>query len=124
MQYIKFYNGTVSAGATNGELVTPENPIFAVVNTDGTEVSQEIAVRCETGYSAYGDATLSFTGANADKWAFEVNGVKGAYGASAVLSELKDVNSVIKVYAKATEDENPSNDTSVEIAISCEIQAK
>ena len=124
MQYIKFFNGSVSAGATNGELVTEENPIFAVTNTDGTEVSQEIAIRCESGFSAYGDATLSFTGENADKWAFEIGGVKSEYGASATLTGLKDTNSIIKIYAKATEDENPSNDTSVEINIRCEIQAK
>lgn len=124
MEYIKFYNGTVNAGAKDGTEVNAGNPVFTVVNTDGSEVVQEIAIRCESGYSAYGDATLSFTGENKKYWAYEVNGLKGEYGADATVSGLTDTNTIIKVYTKAGADENPSTDTSVELTISAEIQAK
>lgn len=124
MEYINFYNGTVNAGAKDGNKITAGNPIFAVVNTDGTEVVQEIAIRCEDGFSAYGDATLSFTGANKTYWAYEVNGQKKAYGEDATISGLTDNNTVIKVYTKAGAGESPSTDSTVELTIACEIQAK
>lgn len=125
MEYIKFYNGSVNAGAKDGTLINVGNPVFAVVNTDGTEVSQNIAVRCEDGYSVYGNATLSFAGGDNKKyWAFEVNGVKSGWGEDATISGLTDTNTIVKIYTKAGSNENPSNDTSVEITIACEIQAK
>lgn len=124
MEYINFYNGTVNAGAKDGNKITVENPIFAVVNTDGTEVVQEIAIRCEEGFSTYGEATLSFSGENKKYWAYEINGQKKGFGEDATISDINDTNTIIKVYTKAGADEQPSTDSTVELIISCEIQAK
>lgn len=123
VKYIKLYNGAVESGNTTGTEITNENPLFMETNTNGTEAVQNIAVRCLEGYECYGDLTLSFNDTENKKyWAFEVNGVKGEWGAPVTMSGVTAVNSLVKVYAKAGSDEEPTTDESVIINIDAVIQ--
>lgn len=119
MSYINFYNGKVTEGGTNGKLVNSGNKITAVVKK-GTEVSQVLAIRCEEGYATNKDVVLSFENGN-NKWCFEVNGVKGEYGAPITLTNVGTVNTLFTLYTTATSDEAPKVDKTVKINIDTEI---
>ena len=122
--YINLYNGTITAGLTDGKLVDEANKILAITKAGGDEVCQELAVRCEKGYAPNGDITLSFTSSkNTDKWCFEYNGVKANYGESITISDLSTTNTIFKVYAKAGANEKPSVDKEVKIEITGEVIA-
>ena len=125
-QYIHVYNGTVNAGAKDGTKVDEKNPILAVVNaTRNEEVVQEVALRARTGFSSYGNITLSLVGVNSAKWAIEVNGSKGEWGQPVVIEDqvIGDTNFIIKIHTKATNDESPANDKEVKLRHECDIQA-
>lgn len=122
--YINIYNGTVTEGLLDGEIVDETNKIFALTKAGGDEVCQELAIRCEEGYASNGDITLSFTSSkNTDKWCFEYNGVKAGYGESITISALSTTNTIFKVYAKAGANEKPSVDKEVKIEITGEVIA-
>ena len=122
--YINLYNGTVTAGLTDGKLVDEANKILAITKAGGDEVCQELAIRCEKGYAPNGDITLSFTSSkNTDKWCFEYNGVRANYGESITISDLSTTNTIFKEYAKASANEKPSVDKEVKIEITGEVIA-
>jgi hypothetical protein len=128
------YKGTVTAGNTNGTLVSEDNaetsPIDAgQLNATNNQESSNItlAIRCETGFKTVGNTTISITGDSANKWALSSDGVTfGAYGASlTITSEITAVNTLFYCKAKAssTDDTVPVNDTTVNFQSSCTIAA-
>jgi len=133
---IHIYKGTVTAGGTNGTLVSEAgaqtSPIeIGQLNATNNEVStdQKLAIRCDTGYTTSGDTTITPTGTTAAKWALAPDnagaaGTYGAYGAALTISSAIDAtNTIFWVKAKATSDESPSNDVSVSLQVSATVAA-
>lgn len=126
------YKGTVTSGGTNGTLVSEDNAetsqiATAALRADTNEVGADIklAVRCDTGFvtSVTGGHHMVITpvGTNAAKWALAPDnagsaGSYGAYGAALNIdSQVDATNTIFWAKAKATSDEAPSNDTSVNL---------
>ena len=123
--YIKAYNGEVTSGGKDGVVTSDSNPIFATVNAStGEEVVQDIGIRADTGFSSYGEITLAIEGSTKQYWALEYNGTKGGWGEAITISDaITDVNTIVKVYTKAGEDEEPQLDKSVSIRITGQVQS-
>jgi hypothetical protein len=135
MAYIHMYTGSVTAGGTDGTAISENTgasplsvgPLLASSN----EVSSAIkmAVRCDAGYLTVGNTTITPTGTTAAKWALAPDsagspGAFGAYGAALTVSSvINATNTIFWVRAKATSDENPVNDVSVDLQIDATIAA-
>jgi len=136
MADIHVYKGTVTAGGTDGTLVSEEGAQTAPItvgplNSTNNEVStdQKLAIRCDTGYVTSGDTAITPTGTTAAKWALApdnagVAGVYGAYGAALTISSAIDAtNTIFWAKAKSTSDESPVNDVSVSLQVSATVDA-
>ena len=136
MADIHIYKGTVTAGGTNGTLVSEAgaqtSPIeIGQLNATNNEVStdQKLAIRCDTGFVTSGDTTITPTGTTAAKWALAPDdagsaGTYGSYGAVLTVSSAIDAtNTIFWAKAKATSDESPVNDVSVSLRVSAIIAA-
>lgn len=135
MAYIHMYMGSPTAGGTNGTQVsegTGTTPITtgnlnASTNEEGAAI--KLALRCDTGYNTYGNTTVTPTGTSASKWALANDnsgsaGTFGAYGAALTISSIiNTTNTIFWAKAKATSDETPSNDTTVDLVVNTTIQA-
>jgi len=127
--------GSPTAGGTNGTQVsegTGTTPITtgnlnASTNEEGAAI--KLALRCDTGYNTYGNTTVTPTGTSASKWALANDnsgsaGTFGAYGAALTISSIiNTTNTIFWAKAKATSDETPSNDTTVDLVVNTTIQA-
>lgn len=95
------------------------------LNASNNEESAAIPVKlqCEAGYKTVGNTTVSFEGASNAKWSV-CDTEDGSYAPTlSISSEISEAGTTIYVKARATEDEAPSNDTSVDIKISTTIAA-
>jgi hypothetical protein len=131
--YIHVYTGTVTAGGTNGTAVsegTGAAPITtAVLSASSNEVGSWIkcAVRCDTGYKTSGTTTITPTGTTAAKWDLAPDNAGSAgtavgYGnALSIATEIGATNTLFWTRAKATSDEAPVNDTSVDLVVAATI---
>lgn len=132
---IHIYQGAVTSGGTNGTQVsegTETSPIIVgPLNATNNEESAAIklAVRCDAGYNTSGNTVITPTGTTADKWALApdnagVAGSFGAYGSALTISSVVGTtNTLFWVKAKASNTENPVNDTSVDLVVSATINA-
>lgn len=132
--YIGLYKGTVTAGGTDGTRVSEGDnsvPVSFTLNATTNEVgtAQKLALRCTTNYQTNGSTTVSLTGTTAAKWALAPDnagsaGTFGADGASlTIASVIGATNTIFWARAKATSDETPVNDTTVDISVSATIEA-
>jgi hypothetical protein len=128
------YEGTVTGGGTNGTLVSENTGLQPVevgpLNATDNDVSSDIklAVRCESGYLC-DDCVVTPTGTKSAKWALAPDnsgspGTYGAYGAALSVGSVPDTNVLIWAKAKATSDESPQNDTTVDLVITATIEAE
>ena len=133
MAYIHVYM-TPTAGGTDGIQVsegTGLQPITVTLNATNNEESTPIklALRCDSDYQTSGNITLSLVGTTQAKWALAPDnagsaGTFGAYGANLVITTVVGATNVLFwAKAKATSDEAPQNDTSVDIQVSATIEA-
>jgi len=136
MADIHVYKGTVTAGGTDGTLVSEAGAQTAPItvgplNSTNNEVStdQKLAIRCDAGYTTSGDTTITPTGTTAAKWALAPDnagaaGTYGAYGAALTISSAIDAtNTIFWTKAKSTSDESPVNDVSVSLQVSATVAA-
>lgn len=124
MAYLHIYKNNPTAGNADGSQVsegTGANPITIGPINNSESAAQTLAIRCETGYTTGADTTITPTGTTADKWALSADNVTwGAYGAALTLAAgITAVNTLFYVKAKATAGEAPQNDTTVDLAVSC-----
>ena len=133
MAYIHVYM-TPTAGGTDGTQVsegTGLQPISVTLNATNNEESTPIklALRCDSGFQTNGNITISLVGTTQAKWALAPDnagaaGTFGAYGADLVISSVVGATNVLFwAKAKATSDEAPQNDTSVDIQVTATIEA-
>lgn len=129
MSYIHLYMNNPTAGGTDGIMVsegTGDNPI-TIGPLDASEGEEsapvKLAVRCEPGYKTSGTVTIQPVGTSASKWALapDSNGSPGTfldYGQAMTITDvIGSTNYILWVKARATNDEPPQNDTSVDIQI-------
>lgn len=140
--YIGVYKGTPTLGGTDGTRVSEGDGTAAIsitLNATNNEVSAPIklALRCANNpvnYQTVGNTTVSLVGTTNSKWKLilknsdtaptqaEIDAV--TYNNSLTISTVIGVsNYIFWAVAKATSDEAPQNDTSVDISVSATIEA-
>ena len=148
-EYIKLYNGNVTAGGTDGSVVSEgnlSNPVHFTLNAaKNEEACQKVAIRCKSGYQTYGNTVISAyhynpdtkvweaTGGDINKWKFATDNnyadaataLKNAsWGASLTISDvIGSTNKVFWVKALSSSAEVPQNDTDESIHIEAVIEA-
>lgn len=119
--YIHVYKDSQQISEGDGS-----NPlVIGPLNASENQVSEpvELTIKTDAGFKTFGTTTISFTGTTNAKWMISKT-QSGSYTSSLEISEeITNTGTTFYVKAKATDDEAPSNDTSVDIAISTVIAA-
>ena len=126
-ELLHIYMNNPTAGSTDGTEVssgTELAPISVLLDAGkGEQKAVKCAVRCESGFHIDGTLTIKFVGGHADKWKVATDNKDTAETAleSAEwkdvisLQNVRDTNTVFWVKALSTADEQPQQDTSVDI---------
>jgi hypothetical protein len=99
--------------------------VVGPLNASNNEISAPIKLtaKCDSGYKTFGNTIISFVGTNASKWTVCATS-GGTYASTLTVASLIDsVGTDLYVKAAATSDENPVNDTSVDVQVQATIQA-
>ena len=125
---LHIYYGNPTSGSTDGTEAssgTELSPIAVTLDASQAEAKAvKCAVRCDTGYYIEGNTTISFVGTNTAKWkvAEDNNYADAAADLSnatwldtIALANVADTNTIFWVKAMSSTDENPQNDTSVDV---------
>lgn len=119
--YIHVYKDSQQISEGDGS-----NPlVIGPLNASENQVSEpvELTIKTDAGFKTFGTTTISFTGTTNAKWMISKT-QSGSYTSSLeITDEITNTGTTFYVKAKATDDEAPSNDTSVDIAISTVIAA-
>ncbi len=136
--WIHAYKDNPTSGGTDGNRVSEDTGLSPIdsgqLNATQNQESAAIklALRCEAGYqtAAGEDTVVTPTGPTAAKWALApdnagVPGAWGNYGAALTISSvIDDINTIFWAKAKATSDEGPINDTTVDLQVDAVIAAQ
>ena len=131
MAYLHIYKDSPTSGGTDGTLVSEGDgsspitigPLNATSNEESAAV--KLALRCDAGYNTGADVVITPSGTTAAKWnlAPDNAGAPGTYvgygAALTVTSVIGVVNTLFWIKGKAVSGENPANDTSVDLAVTC-----
>ena len=124
---LHIYMNNPTEGGKDGTEVssgTELAPISVLLDAGkGEQKAVRCAVRCESGFHIDGALTVKFVGDHADKWKIALDNRYTAETAlesadwkdSIALSNVGAANAVFWVKALSSADENPQNDTSVDI---------
>ena len=124
---LHIYMNNPTEGSKDGTEVssgTELAPISVLLDAGkGEQKAVKCAVRCESGFHIDGDLTIKFVGDHADKWkvAMDHNYTTDTVLTAAdwkdeiALSGVGTVNVIFWVKATSSSDEQPQNDTSVDI---------
>lgn len=146
MANIRIYNGTVTAGGTDGAAVSEgsgNNPItgnLVVTAGSGAQTAIKCAIRCDTGYTTNGNTILktmtessgsyvSYTGTNVqlaadNNYADSVAALAGAtWVNSLTLQNVGATNTLFWVKMNAAAGETPSNDSSIKVYYNAIVEA-
>ena len=129
------YKNNPTAGGLDGTQVSEGTelepvsvgPLNASLNEESSPI--KLAIRCSAGYRTYGNTIISIVGDSNIKWALapDSGGSAGTwreYGAALIISNTIVANNyIIWAKAKATSEEVPANDTSVDFHITTIIEA-
>ena len=126
-ELLHIYMNNPTEGGKDGTEVssgTELAPISVLLDAGkGEQKAVKCAVRCESGFHIDGALTIKFVGDHADKWKIALDNRYTAetvlesadWKDSVALSNVSAANAVFWVKALSTADENPQNDTSVDI---------
>jgi hypothetical protein len=96
-------------------------PLNASTNEESAAI--QLTVYTDAGFKTYGNTTISFVGASASKWSVCAT-AGGTYAPTlTIATEILAAGTAFYVKAKATSDENPSNDVAVDISVAAVIAA-
>ena len=132
---IHIYKNNPTAGGTDGSMVsegTNGNPIIigpldASKNEESTPL--KLAIRCDDGYIAKDGAKIAATIGESlnpsDMWEFSLDGTNwsGYKSVLAIEQEINNTNMVFYCRAKATENEQPSNDITAKIIVIATVES-
>lgn len=129
--YMHIYMNNPTAGAADGTQISEGTglaqlkigPLNAANNEESAPV--KLAIRCESGYKTGDVTTIALTGKTANMWAMAPDnngspGTWGAYGGSLTFAAgITTTNTLFWIKAKSADTENPVNDATVSLGISC-----
>ena len=126
-ELLHIYMNNPTAGSTDGTEVssgTELAPISVLLDAGkGEQKAVKCAVRCESGFHIDGTLTVKFVGDHADRWKVASNNgytvdtalESADWKDSIALSDVGDTNTIFWVKALSSADEQPQQDTSVDI---------
>lgn len=113
--YIRIYKDGTQISEGTGLTPISIGPLNATNSEESAAV--EIVIKADTGYTTVGNTTVSFEGASAAKWSI-CNTAAGTYASTlTIATPITDVGKSVFIKAKATPDEAPANDTTVDIKV-------
>ena len=126
-ELLHIYMNNPTAGSTDGTEVssgTELAPISVLLDAGkGEEKAVKCAVRCKSGFHIDGTLTVKFVGDHADRWKVASNNgytvdtalESADWKDSIAISNVADKNTIFWVKALSSADEQPQQDTSVDI---------
>lgn len=126
--FLNAYQGNPTEGGTDGTIISTDGAQTAplVANLDASQnESKKIkcALRCESGYTTYGDTVIQDNNDVNDRWKFSLT-ENGTYSDSITISSaISTVNTIFWAQASSSSLEAPSRDTSVSVRVNTVIQA-
>lgn len=128
MSHIHLYMNNPTAGAVDGTEISAGDetlPLTFTLDASQSETSAaKCAVRCESGYSIEGGASISAIGTNSDTWSFAADNnyssatdalVFATWESQLVLSNVATTNTIFWAQATTSTSDNPTNDRTVDI---------
>ena len=127
MSHIHLFMNNPTAGAVDGTEISggDETLPLAVYLDAGSSETQiaKCAVRCDEGYSLKGGATIYFEGTSASQWKVATDDgydsdtvqILGDWQNTALIEPVADTNVIFWVKALSSADEEPANDSSVDM---------
>lgn len=125
---LHIYSNNPTAGLTDGTEVssgTELSPIAVTLDASQAEAKAvKCAVRCDTGYYIDGNVTVSFIGTNTSKWKVAADDdyedaedalESATWQNTLTIADVETSNVIFWVKAMSSSDENPQNDTSVDL---------
>ena len=125
---LHIYSNNPTAGLTDGTEVssgTELSPIAVTLDASQAEAKAvKCAVRCDTGYYIDGNVTVSFIGTNTSKWKVAADDdyedadealESATWQNTLTIADVGTSNVIFWVKAMSSSDENPQNDTSVDL---------
>lgn len=125
--HIHLYMNNPTAGTVDGtEISSGDETLPLAVNLDAASSETQImkcAVRCDENFSLKGGATIYFEGSSATKWKVATDDgydsdtvqVIGDWQDTILLEDVADTNRIFWVKAISSGDEEPANDSSVDM---------
>lgn len=126
-RHIHLYMNNPTAGTVDGtEISSSDETLPLAVNLDAESSETQImkcAVRCDENFSLKGGATIYFEGTSATKWKVATDDgydsdtvqVIGDWQDTILLEDVADTNRIFWVKAISSGDEEPANDSSVDM---------
>ena len=123
--YLNLYMGDPTEGDTDGTIVSTNDggtPVSFTLNAAENEVkTQTLAVRCEEGYQTVGDTTISIVNDTNSRWSLSLDDEEWSSSVT-ITDTIYGENVTFYVRASSSSLESPSNDTSVKIRVSTQIE--
>ena len=136
MAHIHIYMNNPTAGGVDGTEISSGDetlPLSFTLDASQSETgAAKCAVRCESGYSVEGGASIYASGASSDTWSFAAdNNYSNATDAltfatwqsQLVLFDVATVNSVFWAKTSTSAQDTPTNDRTVDIIASGKVVA-
>ena len=128
MSHIHLYMNNPTAGAVDGTEISSGDeslPLTLTLDASRSETSAaKCAVRCDSGYSLSGGATIYADGTNSDTWTFAADNsynsasdalIFGTFQSQLVLSDVATTNTLFWAKATSSTQTSPANDRTVDI---------
>ena len=127
MSHIHLYMNNPTAGGVDGTEISAGDetlPLTFTLDASHSETGvAKCAIRCESGYSIEGGATIYAEGTNSDSWTFAYDNnysesdalVFATWESQIVLSDVATTNTLFWVKATTSTPDNAFNDRTVDI---------
>ena len=128
MSLIHLFMNNPTAGAVDGTEISSQNETLPLTLTlDASKAESDAAkcaVRCDSGYSLEGGATIYAVGTSSDTWTFAADNnytsasdalIFATWTDTLILSDVTSTNTIFWARATTTTQTSPANDRTVDI---------